>query len=185
MLDHLDLERGPVLEFGAGTGRLTESIVARLGPNAQLYCFESSPIFARHLNRTVADDGRVEIICDCAQNAPYHLRARSIASASAIVCSIPLSGRRCDDVLAAIDDCLVVGGRFIQVALVSREAFADRFRHIVARYVALNVPPERLHVCEKGGAETRREAGLKRVPRVSLVLDGSARHRDSASVDGT
>lgn len=150
MLDYLNLSDGCVVELGAGLGKLTEKIVARLGKSTRLICFESEPLFANHLRQKFAHDPRVIIVQDRAENLVSRLREFGIPKVSAVVSAVPLSARRNNELLRAVREALCENGRLIQMALVRRQYFEkEQFRYLGRRFVLWNLPPEILHACEK------------------------------------
>jgi phospholipid N-methyltransferase len=146
----LNLNDGWVVELGAGLGRLTERIVARLGPSTRLLVVEREPMFAEWLRRKFAHEERVLVVEGAAEHLPRHLDAQGIGHVGAVVSAVPLGGRKNDEVVQAIHESLRANGRVIQVALVRRRVFEEQeFDYIGRRFVPLNIPPEMLHVCEK------------------------------------
>jgi phospholipid N-methyltransferase len=149
-LDHLELDDGWVAELGAGVGRLTEKIVARLGRRTRLLCVELEPMFVDYLRRKFAEEDRVTVVRDRAENLPLHLQRLGIGPLQSVVSAVPLSGRRNDTVLKAIRSSLAEGGRMVQMATVRRRYLErENFRHLARHVCFLNLPPEVLHVCEK------------------------------------
>lgn len=101
---------GPVVEFGPGTGRLTEAILASGLPPAQLTLFELSTEFVSHL--TARFPG-VTVVQGPAQQAPEHMGpvAERVVSGLPLL-SMPPALR--EDIVAAAFRVLAPGGVMVQ-----------------------------------------------------------------------
>lgn len=147
MADNLPLNPGPVIELGAGTGKITRALLdAGVAPE-DLLAIELSPEFAQHLRRHFADvhvhQGRAE---DLARVAPRNARA--------VVSGLPLLSMP-NRVQAAILDAarkvLRHNGRFIQFTYGPTPPVAESLRRefgltwSTSRRVWNNLPPARVY----------------------------------------
>lgn len=101
---------GPVVEFGPGTGRLTEAILATGLPPARLTLFEMNEEFVRHLRLRFP---AVRVIHAPAQEAPRLLApvAERVVSGLPLL-SMPPALR--EDIVAAAFAVLAPGGTMVQ-----------------------------------------------------------------------
>src|SRR5690606_32830716 len=69
-------KRQIVVELGAGTGNITECILARLHPDSVLYCFEIEPQFFEDLE--AIHDPRFHLIKDSAAEVSHYFERSSV-----------------------------------------------------------------------------------------------------------
>ncbi len=110
MAEGLGPQSGPVVEFGAGTGRLTEAILATGLPPAHLTLFEMNEEFVRHLHLRFP---RVKVVHGPAQVAPETLGPVAVRVVSGLpLLSMPPALR--EDIVAAAFGVLAPGGEMLQ-----------------------------------------------------------------------
>src|SRR5580704_2799381 len=91
MLEPLKLARTRVaLELGAGTGAITNALLAQLSPHGTLLVFEINPRFFDCLRRSISDP-RVILINASADNLDSELRRRGIQQVDAVASSLGLA----------------------------------------------------------------------------------------------
>lgn len=91
MLAPLPLESARcVVEFGPGTGVMTQPMLELLAPDARLLAFEVNPRFCDYLRQTLPDP-RLEIICGSAERLPEVLAARGLGPVDAALSSLGLT----------------------------------------------------------------------------------------------
>jgi phosphatidylethanolamine/phosphatidyl-N-methylethanolamine N-methyltransferase len=91
MLDPLPMSEVRVaLEFGAGTGAITHSLLQRLPRDAKLLVFEINPSFYHCLQETISDP-RVILINSSVENLATELDARGIKQVDAVASSMALA----------------------------------------------------------------------------------------------
>lgn len=119
MVQAADLStRKLVVELGPGTGAVTEAITRMLSPGTEFFALELNSRFARETRRRCPG---VTVHVDDALNLPGHLRASGTTHCDAILSSLPwtlFSRELQQDLVNAIADSLVPGGRFVTYAYI-------------------------------------------------------------------
>lgn len=146
-----------VIELGAGTGVVTEALLARGIPPRQLIAIERSPALADLLRERFPE---VRIVCGDAADLRRHLRRAGGAHANStrgnpaptvqVVSSLPLRSLpapKVRTILREIATALRGGGRWIQYtyALTQRRV-PSGFQALNSVVVWQNVPPARVDV---------------------------------------
>lgn len=151
MAAHVGPHTGPVVEFGPGTGIITEAILNRGVTPENLTLFEMNPAFAHALHNRFAG---VTIHVAGAQTAPRLMPATVGAVISGLpLLSMPRDLRR--QIVAAAFDVLRPGGCFIQFTYgqkvpLSPEGLASLgLRATKAKKVWGNFPPAQVYVLER------------------------------------
>lgn len=110
MAEGLGPQSGPVVEFGPGTGRLTEAILAAGVPPQNLTLFEMNEEFVRHLRQRFPG---VTVVHGPAQGASAHLGQ----VAERVISGLPLlsmpQGLR-EEIVGAAFEVLAPGGIYVQ-----------------------------------------------------------------------
>lgn len=161
VLDGLELQSvRQVVELGAGTGALTESIRRRIPPTAGLLALEISPSLSTELQRRCPSDN-VEVVCDSARNLTDVLAQRGIATADYVISTLPwtlLDDHDQRAILQSISGVLHVAGAFTTL-LSAHQAWTptgkkfdatlhEYFPHVRQGPVSLlNLPPLRAYHC--------------------------------------
>lgn len=141
-----------VVEFGAGTGGTTRSLLNAIGPQARLLVIERTSEFVRNLQRI--DDTRLCVVHGCASSIGAELERRGYPAADAVISGIPFSTlpeTLAAEIVAAVHTALGPGGRFVAYQ------FTDRVAHYVwplmgapeVEYELRNVPPLRVFTWRK------------------------------------
>ncbi|MDQ1257558.1 MAG: hypothetical protein QG656_2164 [Candidatus Hydrogenedentes bacterium] len=153
MTDAAGVASSPVVvEFGPGTGVITESIIRKLPEGGTFMAFEINPAFVAVLRKRYPN---VQIVHDSAANARAHLTEAGIEYCDCIVSGLPWASfdEGLQEVLLnAVQDILRPGGRFVTFTylqsplLPSGKRFKDklsgRFQQVgKTPTVWLNVPP--------------------------------------------
>ncbi len=161
LADTLDWDRVEcVVEYGPGTGVVTEEIARRLGGNTRFFAIERDPQLAAITRRRCP---HVEVIEDCVTRIPELCRERGIAKVDGILSGLPwasfppaLSGK----ILEATFEVLPAGGRFATFAYWQGLLLpgAQRFRRLLdaqfssverTRTAWRNLPPAFVYRCER------------------------------------
>lgn len=149
-----DAERARVVvELGGGTGGITRSLLKAMSPDTRVLVIERTGKFVEHLR--LIDDSRLEVIHGCASSIGTELARRGCPGADSVISGIPFStmpkalGK---EIIAAVYDALVPGGRFVAYQFTDR--VADYARPVMGaptiEYEFVNVPPLRLFTWRKG-----------------------------------
>ncbi len=157
-----------VVEFGPGTGPMTDLILKGLPAGGNLYSFEINPVFVEYLAAHFPDP-RLQVISADAATVSSMLRERGHDHADAVISSLPLSFLGSDSrdrILAGAAESLAPGGVFTQFQYASgldcsgrfprfydlRPVLKRHFRRVHRHIVWLNLPPAFVYVCTNGRA---------------------------------
>jgi len=129
--DAAGLDRASVVvEFGPGTGAFTEVILRKLPPATAFFAIEANESFAAATRQRFPG---LDLVHGSAAAVRAQLEARGHAACDCIVSGLPFasfSPALQDEILAAVTDVLVPGGRFVTFAYLMGRAMplARRFR---------------------------------------------------------
>ena len=91
MVEHVPRVAAPVVvEFGAGTGAMTQALLEQLPADGKLFVFEINPRFVKHLQEKFSDP-RMTLINASVENVDAELRSRGVQRVDAVVSSLGLS----------------------------------------------------------------------------------------------
>ncbi len=79
-----------VVEFGPGTGVMTEALLQKMAPDARLLAFEINPRFSNYLQEQISDP-RFLLVNDCAETLGQTLREQGLDRVDAVVSSLGLT----------------------------------------------------------------------------------------------
>jgi phosphatidylethanolamine/phosphatidyl-N-methylethanolamine N-methyltransferase len=130
-----------VVEFGAGTGTVTEEILKHLPINGRLTCFEINPQFCKCLEKI--NDSRLKVINDDARNCELY-----IDGLDCVVSGLPLT-LFTKSKKERILDITSKSKRYIQLQytpLLSKE-IKRYFSDVKLKFVPQNIPPAFIYVC--------------------------------------
>ncbi|HOE67762.1 MAG TPA: methyltransferase domain-containing protein [Candidatus Hydrogenedentes bacterium] len=124
-----------VVEFGPGTGAITQVILEHLTPGAKFFAIEINPNFAQMLKVRFP---HVQVVHDSATNTQRHLQSLDEESCDCIVSGLPwaaFKGPLQDALLDAVSTCLRPGGHFATYMYLQSQCLpsAHRFKHEIAR----------------------------------------------------
>lgn len=154
MLSNIAFDRAKtIIELGPGDGVFTTYLLKKMKSDSRLIAFEINESFLEHLKLTF-EDPRFELVSESAEHMTEILRTKGVESADYIISAIPFTILADDIVKIIVQSCyelLKPGGKFIQFhyALSNRKLYTDIFKNIQIKFVALNVPPAFVMVCEK------------------------------------
>jgi phospholipid N-methyltransferase len=153
LVGRLELQPGQVvIEFGPGTGPVTEVLNEQLPAGCRYLGIELDPGFHALLQQRYP---KLEFVCACAGDAVELLRARGLPMPVRIISGLPFASLPAtvqDSVIDSVVDCLRSGGEFrtfqyvhaygLKAARRFRSRMAERF-HGFERVgpVLRNVPP--------------------------------------------
>lgn len=130
-----------VVEFGAGTGKVTSEILKQLPENGRLICFEINSEFCKCLEKI--DDPRLKVINDDAGNCEHY-----VDDLDCVVSGLPLAllpKSETDRIL----DITSKSKRYIQLQytpLLGRK-MKRYFPEVKVKFVPQNLPPAFVYVC--------------------------------------
>jgi len=164
MVKPLPVERArTVVEFGPGTGVMTEELLEQLPADAKLFAFEINPRFVHYLRRNVTDP-RLEVIACGAEQIDVELARRGVTSVDAVLSSLGFSllpEPLVHEIFQRLLPLLVPDGVFTQFQYVTRMrlqdgraeyfdvgAFMQQYFPIVRRrMIVRNLPPAFVYDC--------------------------------------
>lgn len=149
-----------VVEFGPGTGGLTRTVLAHLGPGARFLAVELNEPFVRHLRERFPG---VDVHHGSAVETPALLAARGLGPADVVISGLPWASfppRAQHRLLRAAHEALRPGGSFVTFAYAGPSLLprGRRFRALLHRVfgevrttplVWRNLPPAFAYQCRK------------------------------------
>lgn len=154
MTDPVDYRNAKVIvEFGAGTGVVTDRILEKMSPEATLLCFEIDKNLYQKLAGRI-NDPRIRLINDGAENLGKYLAKNNLAGVDYIISGLPLVSlpkKTSAQIVAETQKHLKRGGKYVQFqySLVSRKEFKSMFSEMRLCFTPLNIPPAFVYVCTK------------------------------------
>lgn len=143
-LKHADL----VVELGGGDGSITQGIVDRISPAAELLVFEINPSFCAAMKKQFPQPN-VKIINDSAEYISKYLGDRK---ADYVLSSLPFSfipKDVTDQIMKQSKDSLKPKGMFIQIcySYLLKKLFLKYFSKVDAKFTIKNLPPAFVMIC--------------------------------------
>lgn len=156
ILRNIDFENAKcIVEYGPGTGNMTNALLNNLNPDAKLICFEINKNFCNFLEDNVKiKDPRLEVINNTAQSLDFYLKEYKISSLDYAISSIPFSLINKEEKKAIVQktkDSLRLHGKFIvyQNSQHMRKYLNIYFEKISMELELRNIPPTFIFVCKK------------------------------------
>lgn len=143
-LQHVDL----VVELGGGDGSITQGIVDRLSPSAELLVFEINPSFCGAMKKQFPQPN-VKIINDSAEHIANYIGDRKV---DYVLSSLPFSlipKDTTDQIMKQSKASLKPNGKFIQVcySYLLKKLFLKYFSKVEAKFTIKNLPPAFVMIC--------------------------------------
>lgn len=137
-----------MLNWGGGDGSITQGIVDKMSPNAELLVFEISKSFCHSMEKQFPQEN-VKIINDSAENIDQYLDGRK---ADYILSSLPFSFIPVevkDEILAQSKLVLSEKGLFIQIcySYLLKSLFKKHFDYVNTGFTLKNLPPAFVMIC--------------------------------------
>lgn len=149
MLSYTDLAHSElVVELGGGDGSITQGILDRLAPSAELLVFEINRSFCDAMEKQFPQSN-VRIICDSAENLDKYLAGRK---ADYVLSSLPfslISKEATEQILIHSKNSLTPKGKFIQIcySYLLKKLFKKYFNQVEAKFTMRNIPPAFVMIC--------------------------------------
>lgn len=147
MLAPVDMDKARLLvEFGPGTGCITEKLLAAMHPDARLVAVEINPVFVSRLRERLTD-ARLTVVEGSAADLPQILADLGLGGADAVLSGLPflsLPRPLREDIVRATAAGLAPGGRFIAFQyspLVLPRLLRRHFGNMSVKPVLINLPP--------------------------------------------
>ncbi|OYX15100.1 MAG: ribose ABC transporter permease [Algoriphagus sp. 32-45-6] len=137
-----------IVEFGGGDGSITQGIIDRMRPDANLYVFEINKAFCDTM-RVQFPQANVHIINDSAENFLRYLKGNK---ADLILTSLPFTlipKEVTDQILRESQHGLSEQGQFLQLCYNYRlkQLFLKYFPRVNANFILRNIPPAWVMIC--------------------------------------
>ncbi|WP_268036408.1 class I SAM-dependent methyltransferase [Algoriphagus sp. PAP.12] len=150
MISQADLSHAKLLvEMGGGDGSITQGIINKMQPDAELLVFEINESFCEAM-RLQFSQKNIKIINDSAGNLENYLEGRKV---DYIFSSLPfsfLSKEVTDAILSQSKKALGTSGAFIQIcySYLLKNLFKKYFAQVDASFTLKNLPPAFVMVCK-------------------------------------
>ncbi len=143
-IEHADL----IVELGGGDGSITQGIIDRMSPTAELLVFEINRSFCEAMEKQFQMPN-VRIICDSAENLDQYLLGRKV---DYVLSSLPfslISKEATDQILKQTKNSLNSKGKFIQIcySYLLKKLFNRYFSDINVKFTMRNLPPAFVMIC--------------------------------------
>lgn len=154
MTEPVDWKRAKiVVEFGAGTGVVTEKILEKMSQGAILLCFEIDEVLFSKLKKRFSDP-RIKLIHAGAENLGKYLKKYNFREVDYIISGLPLVSlpkKIGALIIAEIQKHLKRGGKYVQFqySLTSRKKFKALFSEMKICFTLFNIPPAFVYVCTR------------------------------------
>ena len=149
MLSYTDLKHADlVVELGGGDGSITQGIVDRLAPSAELLVFEINPSFCAAMKKQFPQSN-VKIINDSAEHLAKYIEGRKV---DYVLSSLPFSlipKEATDQIMKQSKESLKPKGKFIQIcySYLLKKLFLRYFSTVDAKFTFKNLPPAFVMIC--------------------------------------
>ena len=142
-----------IAEYGPGTGCITKEILKRASKDARILCFEINKKFCSHLRKNIKDE-RLIIINDSAESIKKNLKKFGIPKIDYVISGLPFSTlpkNKKYSIIKETRNTLKSDGKFVIYQILNnlKKHLHKYFSNISIKFVALNIPPSFVYVCEK------------------------------------
>ncbi len=154
LLKNIDFKNARyIAEYGPGTGCITNEILKKARKDAKLLCFEINKEFCNYLKKSVSDK-RLIIINDSAENIKKYLKKFNVPKIDYVVSGLPFSSLNANEkriIIKETKNTLKSNGKFVIYQFLNslKKYLYSYFPKISVKFVALNIPPCFVFVCEK------------------------------------
>lgn len=140
-----------LVELGAGNGPITKELLAQMGPDTKLLCFEINEELLKSLHEQFDHDPRITIIEDDAAKVGEYIKAAGFDYADHVLSEIPFVIIPDDTIIIEAKKHMRMGGKYVQLqySTVARKRYNRIFGNTEIDFVMRNIPPAFIHICEK------------------------------------
>lgn len=155
MLQNINFDNcNVIIELGPGTGVFTRMLTNKMKGDSKLIIFELHEAFLNKLQKEFANDDRVIIINDSAENIGEHLKEHNLGEVDAVISSLPLTNfnkRLVHTILKQSHQHLKQSGLYIQFqySLNAQKHLKKIFREVKISFTPRNIPPAFVYTCMK------------------------------------
>lgn len=154
LMKNIDFDNAKcIVEYGPGTGSITSEILKKSRKDAKILCFEINRKFCNYLRKNIGDK-RLTVINDSAENIKKYLKKFGISKVDCIVSGLPfstLSDNKKSRIINETKGTLKSSGKFVVYQFLNsfKRHLNNYFSKISTKFVALNIPPCFVYICEK------------------------------------
>jgi phospholipid N-methyltransferase len=140
-----------IIEFGGGTGVVTEAIAERAHPDSEVIIFENDSVLRRQLKYNFPQFHHAQD----ARQMQTVLKEKKVTRVDAIISSLPFanfSSQWTNELLQRVSQLLSEYGVFVQYqySLQLRKTLLQYFQQVDVKFVPINIPPSFVYICRKG-----------------------------------
>ncbi len=152
LTDPVDYEKSKILvEFGAGNGVVTKTILRKMRDDAILVCIEIEEKLCREIKKKIKDP-RLKLICGGAGDLGDFLRELKIEQVDYIISELPLvslPAEMVENILISAKKYLKPDGKYIQMqySLLGLKKLKRHFSEVKISFTPLNIPPSFVYIC--------------------------------------
>lgn len=152
MIEPIDFRRAKyIVEFGAGTGVFTKTILNEMSGKSILFSFEINKNFVSQIEKSV-NDKRFKIINDRAENFEKYLKKAGINKVDCFISGLPLAALPKEEarrLLFSAKKYLNNGGLFVQFQyfLTDLAKLKKIFSSVSINFEPRNIPPAFIYIC--------------------------------------
>ncbi len=152
MLEPIDFKKVKcIVEFGPGTGSITNELLNHMPKDAVLLAFEINDDFCKMLEQI--NDPRIKIISDTAENLETYLHENNFDKVDYIISSLPLAmipNSVVKNILTVVKKVLSPAGAFVQYqySLNAYKKLKNTFKKVDVNFTPINIPPAFIFVCK-------------------------------------
>lgn len=152
MLEPVDFRKVKcIVEFGPGTGSITNELLNHMPKDAMLLAFEINADFCEMLRQI--NDPRIRIISDTAESLESYLRENKFEKVDYIISSLPLAmipNGVVRNILSVVKKVLKPAGAFVQYqySLNAYKKLKNTFKNVDVNFTPINIPPAFVFVCK-------------------------------------
>lgn len=148
---------GLIVEYGPGSGVLTERLLDRIRPDGRVIAIELNEGLATRLKQVMSDP-RLTIVHGSAEEVQEHLERLELDSADYILSGMPffwLPTEVARRIVAGTHEALVPGGKFIAYQMFFqgrrylRDHLEESFSKVTTEFDLRNLPPYRIYEAVK------------------------------------
>lgn len=143
-----------VVELGAGTGPITEAVIAKLKPHTHFIAIERDKDFAKILQERFSGMSNVEIVCGDVRDLSNILKERGIKHVDYFVSGLPtpsLPPAVRKRMFASVRKHMAPGGGYsniTEIPLLYWQYYKKFFKHVHFDFVPVNMPPAGVYHCK-------------------------------------
>ena len=144
-----------IVEYGAGTGVFTDSILKQRNPGTVVILFENNKEFYTMLREKYCNEANLYVVSDSAEHVGEYLHKHNFDYADYIISGLPFASlpqEVSSKIMAHTKKYLKPGGSFItfQYTMLKRDFIGQYFHDISIDRELRNVPPAYIFCCKQG-----------------------------------